>query len=449
MNKKLKVILFAIIAIVTVLLVTSCDESPYAGYDKSGYTASVKFDANGGTFTAGTSVIVDTYSLSTLPTVDGQKVAKLIATNDALRGDGNSFVPSKQGYFFAGWYAKRDLNVDENGKVTYSYSDMWDFENDRLTLDPNKEYTSSEPVLTLYAGWVPKFTFQFYSVDNPDVMLKEYDVSPYTEIDIPKWDEKSTKGEIKMYQFPTIDGKTFNGVYLDPEMTSPITGNKIKHYGEIDYETATAENTVMKLYIDTIDGIWYHIFNTTQLKNMSLNGNYLIENDIDLEGNTRNWASFLTSGKFTGKIIGKEQENGEAVKLKNITFYQATMGGSTSSTGLFGQIAEGAEIENIAFENVTMEIDSGAPLTSNVSFGLLAGTISNGAALNNVSVSGTVKIAASCSFQGGYSIGLICGTGTHSIDYSKVTCELTGENTGNVALSIEGDMVELEYAQAE
>ena len=66
MNKKLRVILLAVIALITVLLVTSCDGSPYADYDKAGYEVSVKYDANGGTFTAGTSVIVDTYSLNSL-----------------------------------------------------------------------------------------------------------------------------------------------------------------------------------------------------------------------------------------------------------------------------------------------------------------------------------------------------------------------------------------------
>jgi len=455
MNKKLRVILLAVIALITVLLVTSCDGSPYADYDKAGYEVSVKYDANGGTFTAGTSVIVDTYSLNSLPTKNGKKVAKLITPDDESRGSGNSFVPSKNGFTFVGWYAKCEAVTDANGKTTYKYGEMWDFKNDRLELDPNGEYTASEPYLTLYAAWVPKFTFEFYSIDDPNTLLKEYEVAPYAEINMPVWDEKSSKGDIKMYQFPTIKGKTCEAVYLDPNKESKLEGEKIKHTGTVNYEDASAQNSVMKLYIDTIDGDWYHIFNVNQLKNISGSGYYVIENDIDLGNNTRSWASYLTSGKFTGKLIGKTQENGESVKLKNITFYQAT-GASVFATGLFGQIFEGAVIENIAFENVTMIIDTGAPLTSNVSFGLLAGSISDSATINNVSVSGAIKLDVKYGkndtfpFKSGYSIGLVCGFGdTHGIDYSRITFETTENNSERLTFTLDGNKVELERIQAE
>lgn len=454
MNKKLRVILLAVIAVITVLLVTSCDGSPYADYDKSGYQVSVKYDANGGTFTAGTSVIVDTYSLNSLPTKNGKKVAKLITPDDASRGSGNSFTPSKNGYTFVGWYAKCEAVTDASGNTAYKYGDMWDFKNDRLELDPNGEYTSGEPVLTLYAAWVPKFTFEFYSVDDPTTLLKEYEVAPYAEISMPTWDEKSSKGEIKMYQFPKIDGKTFEAVYLDPNKETQLTGNTVKHSGSVNYEDATAQNSVMKLYIDTVDGNWYHIFNANQLKNISLSGNYVIENDIDLNNNTSNWAEYMNYGKFTGKLIGKVRENGEAVKISNITFYQST-GASVYATGLFGQIFEGAVVENISFENVTMIMDTGAPLTSNVSFGLLAGSISDSAVIENVSVSGTITLDVKCGekdafpFKSGYSIGLVCGTGnTHGVDYSNITFETTEKNSERLVFTLDGNKVELEDTQA-
>ena len=331
MNKKFKVILFAVIALITVLLVTSCgDDSPYALFDETGYQVSVKYDANGGFFTAGTSVIVDTYGLNSLPTKDGMKVAKLVTPDDSIRGAGNSFIPSKNGYTFVGWYATRNEVDGADGNTTYTYGDMWDFEKDRLQLDPNGEYTAEEPVLTLYAAWIPEFKFEFYSIDDPTVLLDDCKVSPFASIDMPSWDKN--KGTIKMYEFPKIDGRTFEAVYTDPEGTNKLTGDKIQHAGVLNYENATATDSVMKLYIETIEGEWQHIFNATQLKNISLSGNYIIDNDIDLEGKTRNWASYLVSGKFTGKLIGKTQENGEQVKIKNVTFYQAT--GAPTTGGL-------------------------------------------------------------------------------------------------------------------
>ena len=98
MNKKIKVILLLAFALIAAFLVSSCDDgSPYAMYDESGYQISVKYDANGGTFTTGTTVIVDTYGLNSLPLKNGYRVAKLIEPNDKIRGAGSTFTPSKKG----------------------------------------------------------------------------------------------------------------------------------------------------------------------------------------------------------------------------------------------------------------------------------------------------------------------------------------------------------------
>ena len=448
-NKKLTVILLSLMALVVLFLVTSCDDgSPYGTYDGDGYGVSVKYDANGGTFTVGTSVIVDTYGLENLPLKDGKRVAKLVTPdNEAVRGKGNSFIPSKNGYTFVGWYAQRIENEGADGTTTYTYSDMWDFDKDRLELDPEKEYSAKEPVLTLYAAWIPEFKFQFYSIDNPDVLLGEYEIAPYGEIDLPSWDTRT--GKIKMFQFPTIEGRTFEAVYTDANGTNKLNGAKIKHAGTLNYDDATAINPVMKLYIETVEGDWTHIFSASQFGQISLNGNYVIENDLDFKytdllGKEKfySWASYLVSGKFTGKIIGKTGANGEAVKIKNISFDQAS-GSAVYSVGMFGQIGDEAVIENIAFENVTMTINTGAPLRSDVSFGLLSGTISDGATLNNVSLGGTIKIDSAYSFKGGYSIGLVCGSGnTHGIDYSGITCEKTGD-TDSFEIEVSEDKVTL------
>ncbi len=442
MNKKVKVILFAIIALVTVLLVTSCvDELNYAKLDQSGYQVSVKYDANGGNFTAGTTVMFDSYNISSLPTVDGNKVAKLIKPGDKIRGSANeNLVPSKPGYEFVGWYTERTEIPGENGETTYVYSGQWDFDNDRLKIDPNKEYTSREPALTLYAAWIPQFKFEFYSIDNPNKVLKTYEVSVGAEIELPEWDEKT--GNIKMHQFPTIDGKTFLAAYTDPEGKNLITTETIKHYGEIDKETVIATNSVMKIYIDTMDGEWKHIYTVEQLKKMNLNGNYILQKDLDLQDKTRNWEASFVTGKFTGKLIGKVKENGEPVKIKNLRFYQES-GPGVYSVGMFGQIGDGAVIENIAFENVTMELDVGSPLRAGVTYGLLSGTISDRAKLNNVTISGTINIDTKCTFSADdYVIRLVAGTGNvPNIDYSNIKCVAVGDNADKLIIKIDEDRV--------
>lgn len=443
MNKKLKVILFAALAIVTILLVTSCgDDSYYALLDEEGYQVSVQFDANGGNFAAGTTVIVDTYGLNSLPTKEGKKIAKLIKPDDKIRGAGKVFSVKNPGYQFVGWYEERTEVTGANGEISYTYSKPWNFESDRLELDPNKEYRASEPVKTLYAAWVPQFKFEFYSLDNPTELLKEYNVDVGTVLELPEWERKS--GNINMHQFPKMDGKTFVGAYTDPEGKNQITGESVMHTGTLDKSTVTATDPVMKIYIDTMDGEWKHIYTAAQLKKMSLSGNYILQEDLDLKGSTRNWDSSFVTGKFTGKLVGATKENGEPVKIKNLSFYQES-GSAIYSVGMFGQIGDGAVIENIAFENVVMEIDVGAPLRSGVSFGLLAGTISESAVINNVTISGTINIDSKCVFAGDYMIGLVCGLGDrHGIDYSRVNCVAVGDKADKVVIEISDGMVILD-----
>ncbi|MBO5261905.1 MAG: hypothetical protein J6B45_02550 [Clostridia bacterium] len=446
MNKKLKVILFAVLAIVTILLVTSCgDNAYYALLDEEGYQVSIQYDANGGEFAKGTTVIVDTYGLNSLPTKEGKKIAKLINPNDEIRGAGKVFAVKNPGYQFVGWYEERIETTDASGEVSYTYSKPWNFESDRLELDPNKEYRASEPVKTLYAAWIPQFEYEFYSLDNPTELLKEYKVEVGAELVLPEWDTKS--GNIKMHQFPTIKGKTFVGAYTDPEGKNQITEASIKHTGTLDESNVTVKDPVMKIYIDTMDGEWKHIYTVAQLKNMSLNGNYILQQDLDLGNKTRNWDSSFVSGKFTGKLVGKEKENGEPVKIKNLAFYQES-GAAIFSIGMFGQIGDGAVIENIAFENVTMDIDVGAPLRSGVSFGLLAGTISENAVIENVTISGTINIDSGCSFAGDYMIGLVCGLGDrHGVDYSKIQCVAVGDKAQDLIIEVTQDTVALDFSK--
>ena len=427
MNNKLKVILLAIAILVTLLLVVSCDEGvPYVSYDDDGYTVSVKYDANGGTFTSGTSVIVDSYNLTKLPVKDGKRIAKLITPDDKSRGDGNYFLPSKSGHIFVGWYAERTESTDNNG--TYSYASMWDFSKDYLELDENGQYSASTPALTLYAAWVPEFKFEFYSLDTKE-LLGEYKVSPYTEISVPAWDTKT--GKIKMYNFPSVTGKTFEAVYLDEGGEVLVTDEAIKHIGSLNYENATAVNPIMKLYVDTVDGEWQHIYTVAQLQEMSLSGSYIIMNDLDFSDSY--WPEFLIKGSFKGKLVGNTKENGERVKLSNISFNEAN---SATNIGLFGQLIESAELSDISFENIKLIMKAGAPMISGASFGLLAGTIGEGATLNNVSISGNIEISHNCTFKGDlYTIGLICAVGNPQGIVADITC--TANNEGAIYSTID------------
>ena len=457
MNKGLKVILISALALIAMLLVTSCsDGSPYESYDDEGFEVSVKFDANGGTLTDGVSVIVDTYNVGSLPEQGGMKVAQLIAPeNTEIRGAVNKFNPRKNGYSCVGWYAKRVEVTDKAGNVSYVYADKWDFENDRLRIDPKKEYTSGEPVLTLYAAWVPNFSFEFYSIDDPDTVLGTVDnVKVGGEIVAPIWDSSDNSlflGDLEDLMNKYMPGKTFIGVYTDPEGKNRLSGETIKHFGTLDYTTATAVNPVMKLYIEAWEGDWQYVYDANKfIKNFDMNGNYVIMNDIDFryydelmeEYAYHKWPSLNINNEFTGKIVGISKENGERVKIKNVNFTQAS---STSifAMGMFGKLGDGAVIENVDFENITMTIDKGSPRVAIINYGLLAGRIDAGARVEDVSISGMIRISSKCVFLdlNQVSIGLVCGAGSsHGVNYAGVMCEIYGSQS-KFDMEIDGDKV--------
>ena len=464
MNKKIRTALMLVLALTAILLITSCsDSSFYDKYDDEGYSVSIRYDANGGILTDGVTTIVDTYGLGTLPEENGMKIAQLIAPeNTDVRGSVNKFKPRKNGYTCVGWYAERTEVVDEDGNTSYTYSKKWDFENDRLVLDPSKEYSASEPYMTLYAAWVPNFSFEFYSIDDPDTVLGTVDnVSVGGKIEAPIWDESDDSlylGALEDVIEKNMAGKTFIAVYTDAERTQRLTGDSIVHQGTINYENATALNPTMKLYIEAWEGEWIHVYKPNKLvKKFDLNGNYVIMEDLDLrsyneileEYEYQTWPTTNINGEFTGKIVGLSKENGEPVKISNVNFKQ-TSSSTKGVIGMFGRIGEGAVLKNIYFEEACMTIDKGSPMVAKMSFGLLAGSIDDGAEIENVSISGVIKISSKCSFRqlAQVSVGLVCGSGNrHGIAYNNVRVEKLDKVDSFDAVIVD-DMIELDFPNA-
>ena len=316
MNHKIKATLLVLLLLVTVICVTGCakDLTPYEINDAEGYNVSVKYDANGGFFTTNTAVIVDSYNLADLK---GQNQIALIAPEDARRGN-DAFAAINSGYFMAGWYTER---VD-NGDGTYTYAGKWNFEEDLLTVDNAAANTSSEPVLTLYAAWVPLFQIEFCDLESGEVLGSyTFDPGATDEILVPAWDE----------------------------------------------------------------GEWYHIYTVEQfLDNASINGSYVIHADLDFADEI--WPTSLMYGNFTGTIQGNghtfknislEQTNNSKVNaglfgrlaegsaitdltLENVTFtIKAGTRVAGTTYGLFaGAISNETVIENVAITSGTLQIDS-------------------------------------------------------------------------------------------
>ena len=422
------------------LLISGCsaEKSPYESNDAAGYTISVKYDANGGTFTTNTSVIVDSYSVSDLTqSADGSVEIALLAPDNSVRGN-DAFSAVKPGYFLVGWYAERTETLDSEGNSLYVYSKPWDFEKDTLTVDAGESHSSSEPVLTLYAAWAPLFEVQFYSLDSGEY-LDSYTFHPEqgNEIMLPQWSEET--GAIEMYKFPQRSGYTYLSAYYDAEGTQPVTGESVTHTGAVDYVNGAAKNSVMKLYVDWMEGEWYHIYNVDQfLEHASVNGSYILHADLDFTDEI--WPTSLMYGSYTGTIVG----NGHS--LSNIVLEQTN--NSKANAGLFGRLAETAVLRDLTLDHVTFTIQAGTRMAG-TTFGLLAGTIASGAELDNVSIRSGVLAIDSSSYFGvdDYSIGLVCGYGDFGlVRYADVTCVAVGYEPELLSISVDGNEVTVEFA---
>ena len=437
-----KIILLAFILIIAVMSMSACGvwKTPYESLDGEGFNISVKFDANGGAFAGVNDVcVVDVFSKDNVVSgAEGKSGIKLFAPDDPIRKD-DAFEISKPNCFLAGWYLEREPRVnengeplDENGVLTsvsgkeqgYVYSKKWDFDSDLLEIDMDGSYSASENVITLYAAWVPYFTYEFYAEDGQGGYKNIGDVA-LIDLEIPEWNERT--GKLDMKKVPRVDGMTFDGAYYDEEMTMPITSTIS---GQVDYEKGISTTEVIKVYTTWLEGDWYKIYNAKQFyDNSKPGGNYILCADIDFADSV--WAPTLVKGTFTGTI------KGNGYKISNITVTQGDI--STFSAGLFGSLGAGAAIENVTFENVTFILEAGSRMAG-AAFGLLAGTISDDVTLENVSITGSILVSDNCYPSDSYVVGLVAGSGSdHGIDASGISCGTLTENSTKVSVTKDSD----------
>lgn len=442
MNRKLKAILLCLSLGVTVLFAVGCskEETPYQINNAENYTVSVKYDANGGTFTTNTSVIVDSYDLSQAKTnAEGKAQIAIIPPESEHRGK-NAFTAVNNGYFLAGWYTERETACAADGSSQYIYSGKWDFESDKLELDPAGAYSAETPVITLYAAWVPLFQIEYYSLDSGELLTTvSYNPVQDGDIVLPQWNEET--GAIDMKDIPAKEGHTFRALYLDAEGKQSVDTETISHSGKVDYTTATATGSTMKLYVDWTEGEWYRIYTAEQFAdNASLTGSYEICADLDFSEDV--WPTVMMYGTFTGTI------NGNGHTISNVILEQTN--NSKTAAGLFGQIAETAVISDLIFNKVDFTIKSGTRVAG-TAYGLLAGVISEKAQLTGLQITESVlKVDSDCYFAtDDYTIGLLCGMGSVPIATDGIACEATGSNPESIVVTVTDDTVTVTPAAQE
>lgn len=228
-------------------------------------------------------------------------------------------------------------------------------------------------------------SFDYKAVNAPDSKTSDEDT-----IWLPEWKDGAMSythsySSGNNYSFPKMEDTTFNSAYIDEACTQKIT-ESFEHQGTLDIEHGVAENRVQNIYVKLDEGERYKIEKAEQLiNNPNFKGYYEIFNDLDFTG--LKWPAAFTNNSFTGKIYTAD---GKPYTFKNIT---ATINISDKSFGgLFGEIADGAEIKNVSFENAICDFSKVTFRRTGATFGFFAGNISEKAIVENVYVSGTLKL---------------------------------------------------------
>ncbi len=374
----------ASVAVITgiVIAIINANKTYYDTYEKEGYTVSVAFDTNGGTFKGSNSSIVDLFH----PDEVGSEGITLLAPDDTRRDKNNVMQITNPGYFLAGWYTERTPVDENNPEAGYVYSGRWDFETNKLRIDPNFDYSADDPALTLYAAWVPYYKFEIYTKDESgnDLLLSTVSALNLT---IPDW--RDGDASLAMDNFPTRDGYTLipsSVEYLTNDVIETVTDTKKVITGKWDVVTATSLTPTIKLMTEWQEGTEYRIYTENDLvKNADLNGYYQIYADLDFT--EIEWPSTFLNGKFNGKIYGNSHT------VSGVSFESASRG--RTSNGLFSSFGENAYIENLTFENITHTVDL-ADVVQGTTFGLLAGSAGDGASFKNVKISGSLVFGDNC-----------------------------------------------------
>ena len=409
------------------MVLAGCGEpNPYDVNDDMNYKVSIKFDANGGSFTGLDSyspVIVDSYDISGLQAnAEGKVELPLLTPDNESRADAATAV--MPGHFLVGWYQERTESTDANGNTVYTYAKPWDFENGRVSVDPKAEHTSKEPVLTLYAAWAPMFEIEYYALGT-DQPIKTVTIDPNQGVTfkVPAWNMET--GAMDMNDFPEKEGYTFTAAYYDSEKTKPIDTETVLHPGIINRENATSENHKLKLYVDYKEGKWFKISTPDQLiDNASPAACYDLQADLDFTG--KRWPTELMYGNYAGTLQG----NGFAIR--NVEIAQSN--NQKMSAGLFGGLTEDASLQDVTFENITFTVEKGNQKQGSA-FGLLAGTVSEKTTMQNVVITdSTLKILYSANLTAAR-VGPVSGYGNMGLDASGITCVAVNKEGAEIAIT--------------
>ncbi len=447
--------------------------TPPEHYENEGYVITVTYDPNGGEFQGRDGVtIMDMFRPSDYAADEDGNISIVPRDpTDPKRPSGSSSDPitlTRTGYSLVGWYTERTMNTDGNGNPvddwgnslsvdgdnnyyyidesgahvasypSFTYSGLWNFGEDSVVYSGDG---TEKLELTLYAGWIPYFEFNYYyesdgewtqygstTFDWKTTYAEDSTTADYNTLWVPEWnngamDYSHSYSNSSTYNFPRRDGYTFDAAYSDDERLNKITDTFV-HVGTVDYQTGTATNFRQNIYVDFLEGTRYRIETAEQLSvNGDESGYYEILDDLDFENGKISWPASLMAGNFTGRFEAAEQ-----VTISNVLVTFARTGASDTQGGLFGTVEEEAVISNISFENVTFDLATVRQRLRNTRFGVFSGEIVEGAQITNVSLTGATMRIGSVTLGDGFAINLVANGDKSGLTYAPVTFVIYGSD---------------------
>ena len=291
----------------------------------------VTFELNGGTLDIKTSSVNDKIKYAY------EMGTKIIDVNDI-----DGYTLSKAGYVFTGWYTGEDCKPQ----------DKWDF----------NTYVDTDTV-TLYAGWEKAIVYSytiFYVDGENEVSLGSYTVKAGDKFD--DWRKYGQKR----------DGYTLNGYFQDPDCTIAWDNNTTHPGGESDLD--------IKVYANYIPGKWTLVSDANTLRSaINANSNVYLTANVDLGGADVSFGSYSATFEGNGYTVSN-------FKVKKSSSLRQP------ACAIFTELADGAVIRNVAFDNVTYDLTGiNLDAVTAVKLALLAVEANGTVSVESVSVSGTIN----------------------------------------------------------
>ena len=350
------------------LLLGSCSKEKTL--EERGYTVVITYDFNGG--------IVDETAKRVLYYKKDQPLLK--------PGDSNEFKAPlfDSRHTVAGWF--RAL-TDENGEIKK------DADGNILTEDTAFEFENARATesMTLVAKWKENPTITIM-VDGREPDERAYEVG----------------NSIDRYTYMEArSGYTFYDYYTDAECTQKAAWPIVLEDG--DHIT---------LYTKWLEGDVLIVRGRSDLSKLSQYRNKTVYLDADIDYKDSK-TEFPSLADFSGKFLG----NGHTIK--NVT-KKVTLNKNSKNYGIFGELKSGAVIENVTFENVSLDIK--IAWSAVYPIGLISGKAESGVTISNCTFTDCsviyTKLAsaseASVVYGAGEDFEGIIGSADGSLEYTGV-----------------------------